>query len=517
MNHQSLRTAKPPVDFALSESLPMSRPARPAGPISRFLRSIRKSWLWLTGPRPERFGTSTAAQETLRRSRLISATLVLAVIVIALLIPSALKIPDLWQPILILGALGLLAALLNRSGHVTTSGLIVIIMADLSISQNIIRQPYGLTNTTMADMYLLVIPILIAGMVLPSRFIPLTGAIQVLISIAIFYGLKHDDLLKQEIAKVDGGQAYTAVLGPILLYICGTGIVWLYAWSVDHAILRASRAEELAEARARISEQARQLADQKQRLEAGISALQAVQARVANGEYSVRASLYDNELLPLAVSFNIMAERLGRVEKIEQEHRRLEKAVEQLLDGCNAIARGVAPAAMRATGTLVDRAFPFLTRAYRCASEMIQGSALLDDLRVVLLRQHDYLAQIEANLIASLSLAKDLAIEVVHPLRQTPGDISSSPLGTKTPPASSISEAKSTPGSGQAETRNSGGLGSTSRSESQAAINARINALLDQQIRLLEQTNKYCSQASDLGTRCMQGARMLSQRFKEAA
>ena len=500
-NGQSFSTPRPAAALDFDEPLPPRKQAHRSGPLHR----LRKGWLWLTGPRPERFGTGTAAQETLRRSRLISAILVLSAIVIVLLIPSTFTIPNLWQPIVILAAPSVLAAVLNRSGHVTTSGLTVILMADLSLSENIIRQPYGLTNTTLADLYLLVIPILIAGMVLPNRFIPLVGALQVLISIVIFYELPHSDLLKQEIALVDGGQAYTSVLGPILLQVCGSGIVWLYAWSVDQAILRASQAEELAEARVHITEQARQISEQKQRLETGISALQAVQARVANGEYSVRALLHDNELLPLAVSFNIMAERLGRVERIEQEYHRLEKAVEQVLDACNALARGVAPASIRATGTLVDRIFPVLTRAYYLAGELVQGSALLDDLRSVLQRQHDYLAQLEANIIGSLSLTKDLAVEVVHPLRHSSGEITSGPLGARDTSTGSPSEIK-----------NSRPLGAAGKSENQAAVTARINALLDQQIRVLEQANTYCAQASDLGTRCTQGARMLSQRLKEA-
>ncbi len=447
------------------------------------LRWLWKAWLWLTGPRPERFGNDLADQERLRRSRLISALLLLVAVVIALVIPSTFTVAGLWQPLLIQAVLGMVAALLNRSGYVRLSGLTVIILADVSIGQNILRQPYGLTNTTLADLYLLVIPVLIAGMVLPHVFIPISGAIQVILSIAIFQSLPHDVLLTQEIEKVDGGQGYTSLLGPILLHVCGSTIVWLYAWSVDRAILRASRAEELADARARLNEQARQIAEQKQRLEQGIHALQEVQARVANGEYSARVSLYDNELLPLGVSFNLMAERLGRVERIEREYQRLENALQQLLDTCDALARGAAPGPTRATGTAVDRVFPFLVRLHQLSAQLNEGSALAEDLRAVLQRQVEQLSLAEARLIGSLSLAKDLAIELAQALRQASGEISGGLLGAE--------------GKNQADTSAT-----------------HINTLLDEQIKLLEQVKLYDGAARDLGTRCMQGARILSQRLK---
>lgn len=471
-----------------SDSPTASGQARRSGP----LRRLWKAWLWLTGPRPERFDEGIAGRERLRRSRLTSVLLILVAVVIALLIPSTFTIPTLWQPILILATLGILAALLNRTGQVTLSGLTIIILADISLSQNILRQPYGLTNTTVADLYLLVIPILIAGMVLPHVFIPITGAIQVLISIAIFQYLPHDSLLTQEIAKVDGNQGYTSVLGPILLHVCGVGIVWLYAWSVDRAILRASRAEDLAAARAHIDEQARQIAGQKQRLEHGIHAIQEVQARVANGEYSARVSLQENELLPLGVSFNLMAERLGRFERIEREYQRLEGALQQLLDACTALGNGIAPPAQRATGTLADRIFPFLTHFHQLGAQLLQGSTLAEDLRSVMQRQHEYITELENRLINSLSLAKDLAIETIQVVPRALEEYTSGSPGTL---KESTSGPLRQPGEKTSE---------------------HINLLFDRQIALLEQAKTYCKQANHLGTRCTMGARILSQQLKEA-
>jgi hypothetical protein len=316
-------------------------------------------------------------------------------------------------------------------------------------------------------------------------------------------------LLQAEIQASNGGQTYNAILGPILLQVCGAAIVWLYSWSVDHAILRASRAEELAEAQARLNEQARQIAYQKQRLEEAIHVVQAVQSRVANGDYSARVSLREQDLLPLAVSFNILAERLGRTKNIEQDYQRLEGAVQRLLEVCATLGRSAAPTALHATGTVVDRIYPFLVRLQQTGSRLIQVDTMVTDLHNVLQRQHDLLSQVEHRLVGSLALAKDLAIETLQiapggSVERASGSIS--PLGGIT--GSSL---------GWSGERASRPMSNTeAQKENRSSVPARINDLFDQQINLLEQAKICCTQARDLGQRCTSGTRLLSQRLKEA-
>jgi hypothetical protein len=478
INRRSHPISPPPFQSQPDEPAQTPEPA----PVDHSGRRIWHAWLRLTGPRSQAFGASTAAQERLRRSRLISVLLILVAVVILLLVPSALKIPGLWQAIIIMGALGVLAALLNRACRVTLSGLTVIALADVSITENIVRQPHGLTNTTVADLYLLAIAVMVAGMVLPNIFIPLVGAVQVIICIAVFVLLHHDTLLTQEIQQIDGNMAYTSVLGPILLQVCSVGIVWLYSWSVDRAILRASRAEELAEARSRLNQVVRQLAEQKKRLEHGIETMQDALARFANGDYSVRTSLQDNELLPLAVSFNIMAERLSRVQKVEESHRRMESALQRLFDACTAIARGAAPTALEATNTLADRIFPFLARLHALMVETVQIGGLVDDLRSVLQRQHEYLTQVETQLTSGLTLTKSAKEQSTALSRQS--ESGSGPLGARSPDFR------------------------------KTLMNLHI--VHTQQISLLEQVGKSSAQAHELCLRCIHGTRILGQRLKEA-
>ncbi|HEU5370733.1 MAG TPA: hypothetical protein VFU69_19825 [Ktedonobacterales bacterium] len=450
------------------------------GPLQR----LWNAWLWLTGPRPERFSGGISGREALRRSRLISALLVLIVLAIPTLVPSALVQPLIWRPLVLLAIGAVLVGLLNRGGMVTISGFAYIVLIDAAIAGYVATKP-TFTYGNIPNLDLFILTILIAGMVLPRQLIPGVAALQLGLIVALFNLKPHDIYLQAGIRTYFNNQPYTAIVNALLLQITGAGIAWLHAWSVNRAILRADRAEELAAARARINEQASQIAQQKQRLEQGISALQEVQARVANGEYGARISLQGNELLPLAVSFNLMAERLGRIERLEQDYRRLESAIQQMMEACDRVARGIAPAALRATGTVVDRVFPFLLRLHHVSTQLLQGSALAEDLRALLQHQVEHLTLAQTPLLGSLALVKDLASE----------------LGQTLPPVR--------------DERSSGSLGTRGTSEAQAAI-AHMRHLLDQHITLLEQVKQYDEYARELGTRCMQGARLLSQRLKEA-
>lgn len=447
------------------------------------LRWLWQRWVRLTGPRPERFGSGIVGQERLRRSRLTSALLLLIVISLPTLVPSAFVQPLIWRPLVVLAVGVVLVALLNREALVTTSGFAYIILVDGAIAGYVYTKPI-FTFGNIPNLDLFILTILIAGMVLPRQLIPVVALLHIGLVVAIFNLKPHDIYLQDGIRDYFDNQPYTAIVNAILLQVSGAGIAWLHAWSVSRAIVRASRAEELAEARAHIDVQARQIADQKARLEQGIRVIQEVQARVANGEYSARVSLQNNELLPLGVSFNLMAERLGRVERVEQEYQRLENALQQLNDTCDKVARGLPPAPPRATGTMADRVFPFLVRLHQLSAQLNEGSALAEDLRAVLERQIAHLSLAETRLIGSLSLAKDLAIETMQALPHAAGGIS-------------------------------GGLPEGHQAKGEAGA-THISSLLDQQITLLEQVKKYDEQARTLGTRCMQGAHILSQRLKEA-
>jgi len=152
---------------------------------------------------------------------------------------------------------------------------------------------------------------------------------------------------------------------------------------------------------------------------------------------------------------------------------------------------------MRATGTVVDRIYPFLARLQHMSSRIMQVKTMVEDLHNVLQRQQEHLSQLDHRLVDSLALAKDLAVE--------------------TGQMSSRSSAQRAGGSlGMLGGRASGPMSEEVPGGLRSGDFLRINNLLDRQISLLEQAKTSGGQASELSKRCTIGTRILSQRLKEA-
>lgn len=447
-------------------------------------RRLWSGWVWLTGPRAERFSNDLASQEALRRSRLISALLVILVLVVCFFIPSGLGGYTLvWVQMLTMTTCGVLVAVLNRLGRVTLAALAMTLLVDITLAQFILSLP-ALNTTNLADFDLFTIAVLIGGIVLPRWLILSTSGLQISLIILLFFLKPHDPVLDTEIGKYEAGLGYAALTDPILLQICGASIAWLYAWSVERALRRANRAEELAEARARLHEQARQIAGQNERLAQGIALLQDAQARIANGEYQARIELQKNELLPVAVSFNLMAERLSRNEQMQQAYRRLEQALGQLMEAFMAVGQHAATVTFAPTGTLVDQVFPYLLRFRALTIALAQSLPLVENVYIALQRQQNPLMHIESNLTSMLLLTKELAGVVA--------------AADSLYPSLALQRLEG------------------SRTNEQVADLGRLRALLERQAALLEEAQQQCNHVRDLNGRGFQSMRLLGQKLKEA-
>lgn len=107
----------------------------------------------------------------------------------------------------------------------------------------------------------------------------------------------------------------------------------------ENARLSRTQAEalvDLSRANQRVAEQAQEISEHSAELERGITHLKDVQAQLANGNLKARANLNSGELLPLAGSLNLMAERLMRLGQMNLYTQRLMRA---LGDFCLAMER----------------------------------------------------------------------------------------------------------------------------------------------------------------------------------
>lgn len=494
MNRPSL--SSDPRSGALNQETPRqtSQEERPSG----FWGRLWKLWLRLTSPHPGRFGGDLAGQERLRRSQLLSGLFLLVLAAIALILPGALVQPRLWISILLVAGFALLAAILNRTGQITLAGLTFVALIDASVTIPMLQSPTGLTNQTPAAFTLYLIAVLNAGVVLSRPWIVWTGILQIALIVADFILIRHDASLNQLI-QASSGQSYSVLITPFLLIVCTTTIVWLYATSVQRTLRRAGQAEELAEARMRLHDQARQIAEQNQRLEQGIGTLQEVHARLSNGDYTARVNLQDNELLPLGVSLNILAERLGRAGRAQQDYQRLEEAIQQLVKACAALVRGNFPVVLSPTGTAVDQTAAFLTWVQQLVSHMAQGSTMAEDLQAALQHQEGYLSQAESTLFNLRSLVSSGASDAA----ERPSSYRTGSLGSTGPLGSSGQLSSSSP------------LNDRAAQDQQESALLRLRTVLEQERALCERLTQECAQARQLGRKCVQGTRLLSLQLKE--
>ncbi|HZC77676.1 MAG TPA: hypothetical protein VE258_07995, partial [Ktedonobacterales bacterium] len=123
---------------------------------------------------------------------------------------------------------------------------------------------------------------------------------------------------------------------------------WLGANSVESAIRRADRAEDLAALEHAVSEQRRQL-------EVGAQQLLETHVRVANGDYGARAPVVqDNILWQVAASLNNLLARLQKSAQADHQLRRTEDELRRLAGAIDDAQAGRRPIWPAPTGTAAD-------------------------------------------------------------------------------------------------------------------------------------------------------------------
>ena len=141
-------------------------------------------------------------------------------------------------------------------------------------------------------------------------------------------------VLLLNIFSPDAGQRE---IRPILLIatiaVEGLVIVRQILTLLDNARLtrrQADALERLEIVNRRVEDQACIIAERNVALERGVAELKDVQARLANGNLRARARLTGGELLPLAISLNLLADRLMHVEQADAYLQRLTQALAEL-------------------------------------------------------------------------------------------------------------------------------------------------------------------------------------------
>lgn len=297
-------------------------------------RGLWGAWLRLVMPptSPDTW-RGPSARERLRRARLLSVFLFCGFVIALALVPQVLF--PIFQPSflgIITGAFTLLAlsAWLNRRGQVAVAASLLITGVVFAVAFNQFSYPGGLPLSGRTAFDLFVIPILLAGVLLPRRVsFACWGACSAFIILDLQFGPKAPDLT-QFIAQQG---IYTAAGTPIVLLLAVAAVAWVASGSVRQALVEADRSRELEQAYRFIAEQKRQLED-------AVTILQQAHAQAANGDLNVRAPISDHALVPLAMSLNLMLGRLSEARETEMAMGGLEHRLQRLEQAATLLAQG---------------------------------------------------------------------------------------------------------------------------------------------------------------------------------
>lgn len=293
-------------------------------------RSRLVYWYALTAHPEPPVNAAFAVRERARRGRLLSVILLAFAGILAGAFYQYLVVDD-DHPLMVVVlcvALGfaLVAAILNRLGHVPLAGMLMVLVAEVPLAG-----PFAATKGGELDVlhlgvfYLSVGSLLVAASVLaPWSVVPVAG-FNCAASLIILSTRPHTPALAALLASNDGQQAF---LGPIVMQFIVAIIAYLWAHNTLVALRRADRAEEFAALEQREVERQRELED-------GVRELLAVHVALANGDFTARVPQVRHPLMwQVGRSLNTLIGRLVRYAQAEfllrreqEEARRLAEAI----------------------------------------------------------------------------------------------------------------------------------------------------------------------------------------------
>lgn len=334
------------------------QPGQPQGPNVSQRRGIIGWWLNLTAPPIPTHVISIGERERLRKAELTSFSIVAVFAFLIALVSNSLQDPATAQAVGIM-AFGLfIAAILNRTGKTRVAAYLIPSLMMLVTLAAILGA--GLDALTLPAYDLFVLPIFLTSLTGNRRAPWIFTLIAIAIIVADFTLQEHGvingtSLPNGRATNFDSIQYWTGIFNwwgminrHVALAFFAGFFGWLGARSVDNAIARADRAEELAELERRELENKRQI-------ETAAQHLLEVHTRVANGDFSTRAALdRGNVLWSVGQSLNNLLQRLQRQGQAEYQLRRTEEEAQRLATALDEVNAGRYPLWPARANTVID-------------------------------------------------------------------------------------------------------------------------------------------------------------------
>ncbi|MGO8947160.1 MAG: hypothetical protein ACLQUY_05760 [Ktedonobacterales bacterium] len=263
-------------------------------------------WLRLTSSGFSTVTATLAQRERERRSRLLS-WLILGLLGGEIIV-SPLAASDLRaRATLLIWLVGLaLVAVLNRFGHINWAGVVLVLLISGGLLEANLASPIGLTMGELPNFDAYVVAVVIAATVLPRWSVFFVAAGNSLLIVGDYLYQPHFTDLQQNVELYSSAtsQTISLLVRPIALELFLAVVAYLWVRSVDVALRRADRAEEIA------SLQKRDLA-RTAALQEGVRQLLDTHVAVANGNFGARVPVLRDQLLwQVGVSLNLLIRRL---------------------------------------------------------------------------------------------------------------------------------------------------------------------------------------------------------------
>ncbi|GCE51025.1 hypothetical protein EI42_04991 [Thermosporothrix hazakensis] len=298
-------------------------------------------WLNLTAPPRDELTTSSPFKRAeLRKSELLGYCLFVIACFLCFDLILAFRNPLPSIP-LVLSFVPILALVswLNRANRTKIAGTIFIsciMIVVMCVITFVMSKRNGADLFAAYDFF--VYPLLIGSLFLPrSMIFPFV----ILDIVFIIWHVCFGSVPPETHQLIESSGRFIIILRPSIVLFTVALVSWLGMATMERTLLRADRAEELIAARQVMAEQSMQLAEQHERLEAGIAQILHVHKEAAQGNYAVRAPVHSNDVIwQIGRSLNNLLARYERLARDSEELAQTRNEVEQISIYIEAMRRG---------------------------------------------------------------------------------------------------------------------------------------------------------------------------------
>ncbi|HEY7355472.1 MAG TPA: hypothetical protein VH590_03365, partial [Ktedonobacterales bacterium] len=241
--------------------------------------------------------------------------------------------------------------LLNWMGRTAEASFLLVVGGMALVALDVLLSAAHLVSLETLHIALLFILVILSGGIL---FSPETALILALIS-AIFTALvvllfRSSGTLAADFAAQG---RYLSLVYLVMVQAAAGVVGWLFGRQMQESVHLITYVSGLQMTNKGLRKRLRETNEKKRHLEAGLAIIQQTHARVAAGDYSARAHV-EGELLPLAVSLNLMLERVESFVHGEHERELMETAAAGLAEMAGKVGQESMGRLPVPTGTVLD-------------------------------------------------------------------------------------------------------------------------------------------------------------------